>query len=87
MRQSPVQKEGKENYLFLLADTRFLTGPSFHVPGVAPTVFIASLAEYLVPEGLDVGSFAWFKPPPGFARRFHAKAAFNGTVQKFEPPL
>jgi hypothetical protein len=58
---------------------------SFHVPVVAPAEFIASLAEYLVPEGTDLGSFAWFKPPAGFERRFHAKAAIDGRVQRFEP--
>jgi hypothetical protein len=41
---------------------------SFHAPAVAPSNFIASLNEHLVPK--DIGSFAWFNPPAGFKRRF-----------------
>jgi len=56
---------------------------SFHMLGVAPTNFVASLIEHLVPPKKDLGSFAWFRPPQEFERRFFIKRKPASTVMDY----
>jgi hypothetical protein len=56
---------------------------TFHIPGIAPANFVASLIETLVPQGKDPGSFAWFKPPEGFERRYYLLTRARAEPQRF----
>jgi len=56
---------------------------TFHIPAIALANFVASLIETLVPQRKDPGSFAWFKPPEGFERRYYLLAQPGTEPQTF----
>jgi hypothetical protein len=56
---------------------------TFHSPGVAPANFVASLIERLVPAEKDPGSFALFRPPAGFERRYYLQATPGAAPETF----
>jgi hypothetical protein len=56
---------------------------SFHDPNLAAADFVASLIEFLVPRGKDIGSFAWFARRGAITKRCYLESKPGASPAPF----
>lgn len=57
---------------------------SFHVPGVAPSMFISSLITHLMPDQKDHGSFAWDAIPSDGKRKYIVSNRRGASIHGYD---